>query len=84
MRFAGYGTGEWNLFDLENDPGETKDLSKEKPELHSRLKSAWEKYGSIRVSQRELRPFQGRGWKPGNAIAGCQFGTDRQVNGHRA
>jgi 1-acyl-sn-glycerol-3-phosphate acyltransferase len=31
--------------------------------------------GSIRVSQRELRPFQGRGWKPGNAIAGCQFGT---------
>ena len=39
-----YGTGEWNLFDLENDPGETKDLSKEKPELLSRLKSAWEKY----------------------------------------
>ena len=37
--------------------------------------SPGEYFGSIRVSQRELRPFQGRGWKPGNAIAGCQFGT---------
>ena len=39
-----YGTGTWKLFDVERDPGETRDLSKELPEVLEKLKSAWERY----------------------------------------
>jgi len=39
-----YGTNEWKLFDLSIDPGETTDISNEKPELFEELKAAWIKY----------------------------------------
>jgi len=39
-----YGTNEWKLFDLAVDPGETTDISNEKPELLEELKAAWIKY----------------------------------------
>jgi len=38
------GTGEWELFDLEKDPGETTDLSAQYPEIKSRLIKAWQEY----------------------------------------
>ena len=31
------GTGRWELFDLEKDPGETKDLAKEMPDLVNQM-----------------------------------------------
>ncbi len=43
-----YGTNEWKLFDLSLDPGETTDISADKPELLEELKAAWVKY-SIEV-----------------------------------
>lgn len=39
-----YGTNEWKLFDLSVDPGETTDISDEKPELLEELKTAWSAY----------------------------------------
>ena len=39
-----YGTGEWQLFDVVNDPGETTDLSEKMPDTMEMLVSAWEQY----------------------------------------
>lgn len=40
------GPGEWRLYNVVKDPGETNDLSTTMPELFSELKSAWEQYAS--------------------------------------
>ena len=37
-------TGEWELFDLETDPGETKDLSAEFPEIKAELLAGFDQY----------------------------------------
>ena len=39
-----YGDGNWHLYDVENDPGETKDLAAKMPEKLDTLKSAWAEY----------------------------------------
>jgi len=39
-----YGDGTWRLFDLANDPGETKDLSQEMPYMLEKLTQAWDDY----------------------------------------
>jgi arylsulfatase len=39
-----YGTGAWHLYNLKNDPGETRDLAKGEPELLKKLQSAWDHY----------------------------------------
>ena len=39
-----YGQGEWQLFNLAKDPGETEDLSKKYPEKIKELKAAWKQY----------------------------------------
>ena len=39
-----YGPAEWQLFDLSEDPGETRDLAKDRPKLLKELKSAWDQY----------------------------------------
>jgi arylsulfatase len=39
-----FGTGDWELFNLNHDPAEARDLSAEKPEKLSELVSAWEEY----------------------------------------
>lgn len=39
-----YGTGEWQLYNVVDDPGETHNLAKEKPELLKELKVAWDRY----------------------------------------
>ncbi|KAK7537161.1 arylsulfatase [Phyllosticta citribraziliensis] len=38
------GPQRWELFDLKEDPGETKDLREEKPELYEELLGEWERY----------------------------------------
>ena len=39
-----FGPGEWQLYDLSVDPGESKDLSKDKPKLKQRLIDNWDEY----------------------------------------
>ncbi|MCK5573357.1 MAG: hypothetical protein KAJ12_11385, partial [Bacteroidetes bacterium] len=39
-----FGSGEWELFDLSKDPGETSDLSKIYPEKREEMVALWEKY----------------------------------------
>ncbi len=39
-----YGQGEWHLFNLSKDPGETHDLSKKYPKKLEELKAAWKQY----------------------------------------
>jgi len=39
-----YGPGEWELFDLEADPGETRDLSKVERGVFKELLVAWDQY----------------------------------------
>lgn len=39
-----YGTGNWQLFDLDKDPGEANDLSKAMPDKLKSLTVAWDQY----------------------------------------
>ncbi|KAI5302160.1 hypothetical protein KEM56_000971 [Ascosphaera pollenicola] len=39
-----FGPGEWQLYDLESDPGETKDLRDQHPEKVKELLAAWDEY----------------------------------------
>jgi len=39
-----YGIDDWQLFDLETDPSETKDVSEENPKTKVRLIAAWDAY----------------------------------------
>jgi arylsulfatase len=39
-----YGTGTWHLYNLADDPGETRDLSKKHPEILKKLRAAWDRY----------------------------------------
>ena len=39
-----YGTGTWHLYNLADDPGETRDLAKEQPETVHELQAAWDRY----------------------------------------
>ena len=39
-----YGAGTWHLYNLAADPGETHDLSKDKPGTLKQLQAAWDRY----------------------------------------
>ena len=39
-----YGNGQWGLFNVVADPGETNDLAKENPKLLKELQLAWDQY----------------------------------------
>ncbi len=41
-----YGDGEWQLYNVVKDPGETKNLANEKPELFKELQLAWDRYAA--------------------------------------
>ena len=41
---APYGNGAWHLYNLAEDPGETRDLAKEHPEKLQELQAAWDRY----------------------------------------
>lgn len=41
-----FGKSEWELFDLAEDPGETRDLSAEKPMELKRLEDLWDEYAN--------------------------------------
>ena len=40
----GFGPGTWKLYDMTKDPGETRDLSKEQPDVLRELQAAWDRY----------------------------------------
>jgi arylsulfatase len=40
------GTGDWQLFDLAADPGETMDLASERPEIRDQLLRHWDEYAA--------------------------------------
>jgi arylsulfatase len=39
-----YGTGSWHLYNLADDPGETRDLAKEQLAILKNLQAAWHRY----------------------------------------
>jgi arylsulfatase len=39
-----YGNGSWQLYDLDSDPGETRDLSSKFPDRTAALANGWEDY----------------------------------------
>jgi arylsulfatase len=39
-----FGTSQWQLFNLKDDPGETKDLAAEKPDIRDELVKHWDEY----------------------------------------
>ncbi len=39
-----YGSGNWHLYNLANDPGETNDLANDEPETLKKLQAAWDRY----------------------------------------
>jgi arylsulfatase len=39
-----FGPDEWELFNLDEDPGETRDLARERPEQLTKLKTLWMRY----------------------------------------
>jgi arylsulfatase len=39
-----YGTGSWELYDLEKDPSETQNLAAKQPEILHDLKYEWARY----------------------------------------
>lgn len=41
-----YGTGKWELFDMEQDPGETNNLAAEHPDIVECLVIAWNEYAT--------------------------------------
>jgi arylsulfatase A-like enzyme len=41
-----YGSGEWKLYNVVNDPGETHDLAAQQPDTLKDLKDAWDAYAS--------------------------------------
>jgi len=42
--YKSYGTGDWELFDLASDPGERKDLARERPDKLKALLALWDLY----------------------------------------
>lgn len=42
----GFGPGEWQVYNVSMDPGETQDLAESMPELLGELTSAWDEYAS--------------------------------------
>ena len=39
-----FGSGTWKLYNVTEDPGETRDLSKEQPAILQELQAAWDRY----------------------------------------
>lgn len=50
-----YGDGQWHLYDITNDPGETDDVSAQHPELFEEMQAEYEQYAD-RVGIYELGP----------------------------
>ena len=44
MRTGMYGDGEWHLYDIKNDPGETRPLEAEQPERLNNMIAIFESY----------------------------------------
>jgi arylsulfatase len=46
LKSAG-GTGEWQLFNLRSDPGETRDLAKDNPAKVTEMAALWDEYAKV-------------------------------------
>ena len=58
-----FGTGDWELFNLAEDPSERSDLAVEHPETLHRLTTMWEQYvrdNNVILPNRS--PFEGNFW----------------------
>jgi arylsulfatase len=53
-------TGDWELYDMENDRSETNNLAEEYPELVGELSDAWQEWAETHL----VFPLDGRGWSP--------------------
>jgi arylsulfatase len=54
-----FGTGDWQLFNLAEDPGETHDLSDESPQKKQELVALWDEYAKTNgVIIGERSPFE--------------------------
>lgn len=67
-----YGPGEWQLFNLENDPTETTDLSGKEPEKLKQMLTEWDNYirqnGVFPADPADMR-------KVGYSFTTCLYGT---------
>jgi len=70
-----FGTGEWELHNLREDPSEMHDLSKIYPEKKAELLKAWQQY----ALQNEV--FDHKGWF--DAMYGEVYGAEKQSLKHR-
>ena len=61
---APYGDGEWRLYDWTADPGETADLSADRPEDVARLMTAWDAF----VAEQNVLPVD-PDYAPANLLA---------------
>lgn len=52
-----FGSGQWQLYDLKADPGETKDLSADRRELVRELSEKWEKYAQLNEVVHPSKPI---------------------------
>jgi len=56
-----FGTGDWELFNIKNDPAERNDLSEAEPEKRNEMIAEWEKYASANgIIIAEQPKFHGR------------------------
>ncbi|MBN1975080.1 MAG: sulfatase-like hydrolase/transferase [Sedimentisphaerales bacterium] len=51
-------TGQWELYDLEQDRTETKNLAEQYPEIVNELAAMWDKW----ANENNVYPLDGRGW----------------------
>lgn len=55
------GTGQWQLFNLKDDPGVTRDHATEKPDISDKLVKHWDAYVRINeVILPEVSPLCGK------------------------
>ncbi|MEH6586201.1 MAG: arylsulfatase [Halioglobus sp.] len=63
---APYGSGEWQLYDLGNDPGEITDLAKKMPEVVAQFETKWLAYARTNEVVHPDKPVAyGKPAKPG-------------------
>ena len=52
-----YGPGDWELFNIVDDPGESRDLSDDYPEIRARLAEGWDEYArrnNVHIFDRDI------------------------------
>jgi len=66
-----FGTEAWELYDLDQDPGELFDLADSKPEKLKELIGDWEKYAlryEVVLPDKEIAPSPNEVWGGGGKL----------------